>query len=704
MPLLDGIKMTNLGPKVEIGKVFGGEVSYSALAAAFHVNAHDILIAVQRAKGTNEQALRDLYKAHFGHFNIHRFETDLASQAHQYWFYAHGGVDGIPEYRLPFLRWKIPAHVTIRLPHSITLPHLLRGDERSQSRIIRFGVEHPDFSRLDLLSDRLFDLATKIEEPVEELQKKVLPAARKSLSYLLSAERVLSLINGAIPDTMTAWVAHHGEDHADLHDSLGKVIDRCTELLVDEPTFIDRGTHREVKKLVAEVLSEMAEPSNVAMLEKLSPFYDVVEERDVWERFEGALLLSARAVMRSGQSKRFLEDHFLPFLGALAEAAEVQKLVDNVSDAAIRSAILDDWRQIVPSKPKTLLSTFGSIGSVGAGAVGNSRGPSSLAVSLVSVAGPASCNLLARRSLALTRSGTLAAGLSLRLVMRLARLSSAHDLESLWSAIDKQDLEGLRKIDWSAKVMSGNVWAGVYGIANAAVFYVVLTSDAELTLRRFTQILQSGTQLAVPVAELAAVFAGGTKAGRALAPKLLKTASGLAWVATVLGVGLAIWVAAESVLKIVGDEGRAEFEDALNIAGSVGAALAAGGWMYIEAVGHCAGAAATMAIGSILSFTVLVVAIAYQAATAVSGAGTYVRVCVDTFLESAEGKELLQDGELRRAVRAFEGVWERVDSNIVSLSSQKEHLGDLARYFSPDGCAMILEMNPALVRAILGVD
>ena len=111
-----------------------------------------------------------------------------------------------------------------------------------------------------------------------------------------------------------------------------------------------------------------------------------------------------------------------------------------------------------------------------------------------------------------------------------------------------------------------------------------------------------------------------------------------------------------------------------------------------------------MACGSLLSFSVLIVAIGYQTVTAVSGAGTYIRACVDTFVESAEGKTLLKDSELARALKYFEDIWETVDRHIVSLASQQEQLGSLARFFSSDGCAMILKMKPALVHKILETD
>lgn len=705
MALLNGIKMTNLGPKVDIGAVFGRDVTYAELGAAFHVNAHDILIEVQRGKGTNEQALIDLYAAHFPLFFSHRFEGEPRAKASQYWHYAHGGVDGIPEYRLPFLSWKIPASVVIRMPRSVSDPKLLLRDQKNLSRVLRVGVEHPDFSRLELISDRLFDLAAELQEKADVIHGKVVPAARASLAYLLSAERLLSIVEGSIRNTPNAWVTRDGPAHADLHDALSTAIDRTTGLLLTKPFFFEARLQREVQDLVGEIEEVLSDPSAVAVLQRLVPFYDIAQERDVWERFENALLLASRAIMRSGQTETFIEDYFIPFLGALAESTDVQPLLERVKDASLRKAITSDWRQLIPKqKPDSLFQTLGSVGSVGASSVGNSRGPASLAVSLVMVVGPAACNFLAKRSLALSQSGTLGSGLSLRLVIRLADLSSAADFDTLWNAVDERNLQRLRDIDWSTKAMSGSLWAGAYALANLAVFLSVLTSDEEMSLEHFATIVQSGTQLAVPMAELGAVLAKHAGKSDHFVEKILSRATGLAWTASILAVGLAAWTCVETSMKWYA-EGTLGFEDMLSYAGSVGTFASVGAWMYIATVGHAASSwwTATMAFGSILALSALVVALAYRQITAVSGAGAYVRACVDTFVESDEGKKMLAaDEDLRDAFGQFEKVWEAVDSKIVSLGNQSEHLGDFARWFSADGCAMILEMNPALVRKILG--
>lgn len=704
MSILKGVTMTNLGPKVDIDAVFGQDVSYASLAAAFHVNAYDILVELCKIHGTNEKAFDDIYRAFMAQHTWLTHYGDRATQVEQYWAQAHGGTSAISQQNLPFLAWRIPKAVVIRLPASAKTAPLVHADAEQASRYIELAIECPDFSKLELVTKQVQDAADALTKKLDELERAVRTRSQECLPYLVSAQRLLLMMYDAIPDNAEAIRRHHLYEHIDLFIALRGVVEDAASLLSSRPDRFDWYLHAEVDERTEALVELIGEPDAISCLAGLTRYYDVAEQREVWARFESALLAAGSALSRSSYGATFVERHLMPMFAEIAALADVDELARRVEGTPLHRALLDDWREVVPGGQarSSLFGVMGTIGSVGAGAVGNSRGPASLAVALMVHAGPASAKYLGARSLALSRSGTLGTAISLRVLMRVADFSAAVDLDHLVTATlgtaPEKAIAAIDDIDWSTKLMSGNGWAMVYALANLAVLLSLVTDDEQLSLERFGQALQAASQSAVPVAELASSLLARRGHG-ARAIKAIQSAEHLAQFAGLLAVALAVWTITKHSSKMIEDRSF-DIDGLINVAGSAGTLVSVGAWFYAASSKL---AAAFMLGGSVLSVLAAVVAIGYHIATRGPGTATYIRACLEGFEASTTGAKLLDDPAFAKSFAQLRETLDDVKHELVSFAGKQDELFTLFRWFSADGCATIVELEPALVHEILGV-
>ncbi|WP_146157333.1 hypothetical protein [Enhygromyxa salina] len=698
--------MTNLGPKVDIGRVFGQDITYAVLAAAFHVNAYDVLIEVYRAKGTNGKAFHDLYQVFMKANPWLTSYTELTQQAAQYWHQAHGGTDGIAKQDLPFLNWTIPKGVVIRLPKAAAGAALIEADAAVASRYIKLAIDCPEFAKIELLAQHLDQLASKLEALVNQLEGKVVTRTHDSLAYIVSAQRLATMMYDVIPNTPKATVDYHVNDHLDLIDFMGQLLEHGARLMTDEPALFDRELHKSISSAAAELIAEFVDSDNIERIRKLAPYYDVADRRDNWAALESALIRATSALVRSNRGDDFVEQHLMPFFEGVAEKADVQRLVDRVQSEPFKDAILKGWRTMTPKTKDSIFATIGAIGSIGAGAIGNSRGPASLAVSLVMVGGPVFSSYIAHRSLKLSNAGTVGATFAIRVLMRVTDMASDTDLDHLLEAIlpagkTPPDLAAIKKVKWSHKLMSSSLWAGVYALANLAAFLSIITSDHDRSREALVQLVQSGAQLAVPLAEIAGALLD--KKGKTNASlKVLGSANRVAQFAGALAFFLAVWVFGKEIAEAYQDK-DIDVGDVIDIAGSAGTIASVGAWFVIEFGASAAVWGGVMAFGSILSMCAVVAAIGYREAMSGPGTAAYIVACLDTFKASDYGKLLLSDKRFREDFDDLIDYIDAVKPKLVSFKGKQDELYTLMKYFSIDGCATIVEMDPAVVREIVGL-
>ncbi|KIG18616.1 hypothetical protein DB30_00301 [Enhygromyxa salina] len=690
---------------MDLAQVFGQDVTYSVLATAFHVNPYEILSELAKANGTNEKAFDDIHRAFLAERPWLTSFSDRRRRVEQYWAEAHGG-GGLAKQKLPFLNWKIPKNVVIRLPLSAKTAPLVTADTAEVSRFIKLAIGCPEFAKLELIIEELEGAAERLESTLTALASNVEASGAECLPYLLSAQRLLLMMYQAIPNTPEAVVHHHLHEHDDLLDELQRVVERAGSLIYDDAHLFDWYNHARVNDEIGLLFAILTNGDNIKCLTALRSSYDIAEQRDVWARFEAALLHAGSLLLRTDRADELVSNHLIPFLGAMAESANVQRMAQKVAGTPFEAVLRDGWRSVIPNKPATLLSTIGTVGSLGAGAVGNSRGPASLAVSLTTMAGPRLAKFLALRSLSLNNSGTLGTALCLRLLLQVADFSADVDIDHLLDAIlpdqgARVALASLENISWETKLMSGSMWTGVYALANLAALLSIVSSDGDVTLKRVGQALQTGAQAAVPLAEISAALLG--KYAR-ISSVLLNSASQAAHFAGVLAIAISVWTIGEEAMAHM-KGAQVDFSVVVNIVGSAATAVSSGVWLYLAVSGMRTTALATalMGIGSVLSIALLIASIGYETATRGPGTAAYVLACLNEFKATDAGKTLLSDKTFRKEFTAFESQLDSVKPKLVSFKGKQSELYTLMKHFSVDGCATIVEMDPAVVREIVGL-
>jgi hypothetical protein len=399
----------------------------------------------------------------------------------------------------PYVAWAVEpdGDQPVVLPLSAQFRRVVEEATRQRQRQIRLDAIRP---ALDALARELRIVqakATELSSDVEVCRTLGQSHAREvalleALDGLLGA--MLAFPKGSVD----------ADDRRDVEQLRARLATLRTEahrhLILDPPDAFRAELIRRRDRNARELRALIEAAPFVEDVRVLADNRDIVPP-ELWRDTTDGVRFAVQALLASPEAEGVLDVHVLPMVQALAS-----RPLDLTGVSAPNLPDFDRAIREVPAAPRadSVLVILVGVSGVVPIAVGNYPGPSTLAVSILDIAAPV---LLAR----VVGSPAAAAGLAGRLYRALTTCASVYSGPSgqplslyqrviLISAINDGNLARLRQVNWSSRFMNSPAWGSAIAIASAICLIAAVQSDDASTLRRWSNILASGSPAALGVA------------------------------------------------------------------------------------------------------------------------------------------------------------------------------------------------------------
>jgi hypothetical protein len=271
-------------------------------------------------------------------------------------------------------------------------------------------------------------------------------------------------------------------------------------LILEPPDAFRAGLIRQRDQNARELRALIEAAPFVEHVRVLAVNRDIVPP-ELWQDTIDAVRFAVQTLLASPEAEGVRDAHVLPMLEALAS-----RPLDLTGVSAPNLPDFDRAVREAPAPPRAssvLVILVGTAGIIPI-AVGNYPGPNTLAVSILEVAAP----LLTAR---VVGNATAASTLAGRLYRALVACASVYSGPSgqplnlnqrviLIQAINDGDLARLRQVNWSSRFMNSPTWGSAIAVASAICLIAAVQSDDASTLRRWSNIISSGSGTALGVA------------------------------------------------------------------------------------------------------------------------------------------------------------------------------------------------------------
>ncbi|HZU99914.1 MAG TPA: hypothetical protein VFF73_24585, partial [Planctomycetota bacterium] len=287
-----------------------------------------------------------------------------------------------------------------------------------------------------------------------------------------------------------------------------------------------------------------------------------------WQDVHDAVRNGFTSLLGSDRANEVLDDHLEPAITLVASMNVGDLSAVHVSKADLEAAM--KTAPVAPAATASILTRMVTVLSNLTANVGNAPGPSTTLTALVAIAAPMFvARKLNARSDAMTFAGKL-----YRYLIKVADLSPqqfntvAQAAEEAISADQSATLAILRtKIDWTTRFHNSATWGMALGIANLFCFCAAVTDTESDTLRRWSNIMSSGTGTALGFSVAAGRFSALIEQGivKGVGGKILGVVGGVAVImqgaASIrdaedvddkLGIGFGVASVAGGVLSVAG--------------------------------------------------------------------------------------------------------------------------------------------------------
>ncbi len=272
-----------------------------------------------------------------------------------------------------------------------------------------------------------------------------------------------------------------------VKNSLVDFKNACHKAMIVEPTSpILRDTLRQRDAFADQVdalLHEASFLNNIQAAAENWEFVDTFLENRICD----VLLFSYGTLFLTKRGLTVVQSDVLAMIDNLA-SADLQKQLALVKPTG--NLIYDNAlkAKTIPSKTRNALTLLSGTAGMLPAVMGNMPGPSSLSVGIMDMAGALLVKVVDNSR---DQSATLAGKFS-RALVNATKISSENTAK-LVEAVAGQRVDGLKRIDWTSRMMKGKTVMSCVGVCCIIGFIFAVTGDTSNTLKKWADILSTGT-------------------------------------------------------------------------------------------------------------------------------------------------------------------------------------------------------------------
>jgi hypothetical protein len=512
---------------------------------------------------SNAAAVRSLFNQQIGGAmpSLAAARAQLRKAGHV--FTATGAGTQIYATQTPYESWGVSQTEVkaVVLSLSSAFKEVMRAAKEQHERDFRLRVNQPVFDQLKKDLDQIFKTTLLLDNAIGGLKRFVDGNARE----LAILELLTALLNAMV---------EHPKDPSDkkpldggdgLQDRLAKLKAAANKALILDPPQSTSAKERD--QFAQQLKDTLHDQGFKDRLQKMVDNRDVVPA-DLWSNAMDTLRSATTTALGSNQADAFIDGDILPMIDAVASQPIDLTGISIPSrpdlDAAIKQA------PPAPAQGLSYLTIIAGVIGMKPLVSGNVPGPSALAVGVVQMAAP----IIMSRLVGNVPDAATFFGKAYRFFVKCAGMTPKEEA-SLAEAVELAQSAGVNRalavvrqdIDWTAKFMTEPGWGAAIGFANALCFIAAIDSDDSNTVRKWANIIGSGSGTVLGIAVTFQNFSNLLKAGivKGVGGKVLGVIGGIAVVfagaesikesAAVndnVGIGIGVATVAGGLLSVAG--------------------------------------------------------------------------------------------------------------------------------------------------------